>query len=174
MPDIDERLATLEIIIGIKVSSAAAKTVIDLNTAIQTLKATGMSDKGIKNILQRDLKEGGVIFGTYKNAIKNTTGSAVQMASTEATRSIFEERGVKEYKWITAGGNVCPDCLPRHNEVATYEEWEIAGLPRSGFSVCGANCGCTIVPSNYRGENLESALYRTERVKQLRKKYKNT
>lgn len=171
MPEIDERLATLEIIIGLHAETVARKTALDLSLTIDTLRLTGADDSVIKNILLADLKEGGVIFGTYRNAIKNTTGNAIQMASTEASRSVFESNNVKEYTWITGGGNTCPDCLPRHGQVASYEEWEISGLPRSGFSVCGLHCGCTLVPSTYRGEQLEKALYRTERVKELRKKY---
>jgi len=169
--DIENRLETLELIIGLHTATIARRTALDLALTIDTMRLTGADDSVIRNILLADLKQGGVIFGTFRNGIKNTTGNAIQMASTEASRSVFEERGVKEYTWITGGGNTCPDCLPRHGEVATYEEWEISGLPRSGFSVCGLHCGCTLVPSTYRGEKLEKALYRTERVKELRKKY---
>ena len=171
MPDVEERLENLEIVIGLQVETIASKTALDLNLTIQTLKLSGMSNDRIKKLLLADLKDGGVIFGTYRNAIKNTTGNAVQMASTEASRNVFESRNVKEYMWVTGGGNTCPDCLPRHGQKATYEQWEISGLPRSGFSVCKHHCGCTLVPSGYKGEKLDKALFRTERIKELRKKY---
>ena len=171
MPYIDDRLESLEIIVELQVATSASKTALDLNLTIQSLKLSGMSDNSVRNLLLADLKNGGPIFGTYRNSIKNTTGNAVQMASTEASRSVFESRGVREYSWITGGGNTCPDCKPRHGQKSTYEQWQLVGHPRSGFSVCGFHCGCTLVPSTYRGEQLENPLYRTERIKELRSKY---
>ena len=166
-------LESLEIIIANSISISATKTALDIAETVTSLRLSGMSESAIRARLLTDLNNGGIIFGTYRNAIKNTTSSAIHMASSEATRSTFESRGVKEYIWITGGGNTCPDCLPRHNEVRTYEQWQSVGIPRSGFSVCGHHCGCTLVPSTYRGEKLDKALYRTERVKELRKKFSN-
>jgi len=49
------------------------------------------------------------------------------------------------YVWITAGGNVCQDCIVRHGMKATYEEFIQLGLPKSGFSVCDTHCQCEVV-----------------------------
>lgn len=169
--ELGKSLASLEIIIATSLQATATKTALNILETVNTLRASGMSDNAIRATLLSDLNSGGIIFGTYRNAIKNTTGAAIHLASSEATRSVFESRGVKEYKWLTGGGNTCPDCLPRHGEVRTWEEWTSIGKPRSGFSVCGKNCGCTLVPSTYKGEQIEEPLYRTKRIKELRKKY---
>tara|TARA_R110000744_G_scaffold137110_2_gene247520 strand:+ start:2553 stop:3128 length:576 start_codon:yes stop_codon:yes gene_type:complete len=171
LQSLTKALETLEIVIANSIQATASKTALDITQTINNLRLSGMSDSAIRIRLLTDLNNGGVIFGTYRNAIKNTTGSAIHMASSEATRSVFEDNNVKQYSWITGGGNTCPDCLPRHGEIRTFEQWQSVGIPRSGFSVCGHNCGCTLVPSTYQGEDLEKALYRTERVKVLRKKY---
>lgn len=164
-------LASLEIIIATSLSATATKTALDIAELVNSLTLSGMSNESIKATLLTDLKSGGRIFGTYRNAIKGTTESAIHLASSEATRSVFENRGVKEYVWMTGGGNTCPDCLPRHGQVQTWEQWQIAGAPRSGFSVCRHHCGCTLIPSTYKGEQINEPLYRTKRIKELRKKY---
>ena len=168
MPD---RLEELEILIGTQIEAVAETTAIAIETAVATMVTTRMTPQRIRNVLLDDLREGGVIFGAFRNAIRNTTNSAVRMASTEATRQVFENRGVRLYRWVTAGNNVCRDCEPRHGQEDTYEAWEEVGLPRSGFSVCTSNCQCVLVPASYSTEETDGILYRQERTRQLRRKY---
>lgn len=165
------RLDELEILIGTQIEAVAEQTAIAIESAVATMVTSRMSQSAIRKVLLDDLNEGGVIFGTYRNAIKNTTNTAVRMASTEATRQVFENRGVRLFKWTTAGNNVCRDCEPRHGQVDTFQAWEEVGLPRSGFSVCKGNCQCVLVPSTYTGEQEDGILYRQERTRQLRKRY---
>lgn len=162
----------LEIIITSSMSTSTSKTILDLQQTITTLKATGASDEFIRDTLLRDLDEGGIIFGTYRNNIKNTTGNMVQMMSEAAIREQYGDKGIKSFKWITAGGNVCDDCLPRHGEVATWEEWNITGMPRSGFSVCKQNCQCQLVPSSYNDKEVQGVIRRKERKKELEEKFR--
>lgn len=44
--------------------------------------------------------------------------------------------------------DTCPDCTPRNGRVETLEIWELLGGPKSGFSVCGVDCTCRLVPVN--------------------------
>ena len=46
--------------------------------------------------------------------------------------------------WRVESAKPCPDCAPRNGMKRTYSEWELVGLPKSGFSVCGGNCRCVI------------------------------
>ncbi len=53
--------------------------------------------------------------------------------------------------WIAvADGNTCGDCLDRHAEVRTHDEWLSYGLPRSAALQCGRRCRCELLP--YRGD----------------------
>ena len=60
----------MAIIIANQLSTVAAKTVLDLTTLIQTMKANGISDAIIRETLMTDLLEGGRLFGGFRNQIK--------------------------------------------------------------------------------------------------------
>tara|TARA_R110000744_G_scaffold306599_1_gene414879 strand:- start:308 stop:838 length:531 start_codon:yes stop_codon:yes gene_type:complete len=167
-----DALDELEIIITSAMTTATTKTILDLQQTITNLTATGASKNAIRNILMQDLNEGGVIFGTYRNAIKNTTGNAVQMMSEAAIRGQYGDKNIKEFQWVTAGGNVCDDCEERSGDVATWEEWSSIGTPRSGFSVCKQNCQCQLVPSTYKDKEIEGVVRRKERRKELEAKFR--
>ncbi|QDP48449.1 MAG: hypothetical protein Unbinned6747contig1000_7 [Prokaryotic dsDNA virus sp.] len=162
----------LEIIITSSMSTATSKTILDLQQTITTLRATGASNETIKNTLLQDLDDGGIIFGTYRNNIKNATGNAVQLMSEAAIREQYGDKGIRTFKWITAGGNVCADCEPRHGDIATWEEWNTIGMPRSGFSVCKHNCQCQLVPSTYNNKEIQGVVRRKERRKELEEKFR--
>lgn len=166
-----EELDALEITIGVSLSVATGKTLLDLEGIVAEMRLSGISDDAIRNLLLADLAEGGIIFGQYKNAVKNMAKNSAEWAGSIASRTIFEEKGIKEFQWVTAGGNVCPDCEDRHLETRSMEEWRLVGLPKSGFSVCRQHCNCVLVPGTYTGENLNEPLRRAERKAELRKKF---
>ena len=97
----EQNLEDLSIIIGSTLATASAKTVLDLQGIITQMRTSGMSDDAIRNFLLNDLKQGGRIFGQYRNAIKNTVGNAVTFSSRVAQKEVFESAGVKRYKWVS-------------------------------------------------------------------------
>ena len=151
----------MAIIIANQLSTVAAKTVLDLTTLIQTMKANGISDAIIRETLMTDLLEGGRLFGGFRNQIKNTVKSGIGMVSNRATLNTFTAAGVQEFRWQTVGGDkVCPDCDDRAGEIDVIEYWRTVGLPQSGFSVCQYNCRCQLLPDTYKDENLTGKLIR--------------
>jgi len=151
----------MAIIIANQLSTVAAKTVLDLTTLIQTMKANGVSDAVIRETLMTDLLEGGRLFGGFRNQIKNTVKSGIGMVSNRATVNTFTAAGVQEFRWQTVGGkDVCPDCDDRAGEIDVMEYWRTVGLPRSGFSICQFSCRCQLLPDTYKGENLTGKLIR--------------
>ena len=70
----------------------------------------------------------------------------------------MNKKNLKQYKWITVGKNICPDCKPRHGETGELEYFKTIGMPKSEFSVCGHNCNCMLVPIEYKGEDLETPI----------------
>jgi hypothetical protein len=68
------------------------------------------------------------------------------------TQSLREraEAGTLTLQWRTSRGpRVCDDCAPRHGMGGlTLDEWERIGLPGSGWSVCGGNCECLLIPED--------------------------
>lgn len=55
-----------------------------------------------------------------------------------------EDDDGEQYEWRVESNNPCPDCSSRNGQKMSYDAWRAAGLPRSGFSVCGTNCKCTL------------------------------
>jgi|15BtaG_2_1085339.scaffolds.fasta_scaffold01601_9 hypothetical protein len=144
------------------------KSGLDIETALLIMLASGMTEEEVLIVLETDLEQGGRIFGTYRNNIKNLTGNAVEWGGGKAMRVVFATAAITEFTWITAGGNVCPDCASRHGMKGTMLYFSQIGLPKSGFSVCKTNCQCVLVPSGYEGENLDKPLRRADRKKAIK------
>tara|TARA_Y100000034_G_scaffold134556_1_gene203301 strand:- start:198 stop:1253 length:1056 start_codon:yes stop_codon:yes gene_type:complete len=149
----------LEITLSSQISNAAAQTTLSLEEAITNMKVSGMADSAIRQSLLSDLNSGGPIFGSFRNKVKNTVRNGVEFSSNQSSKGVFVKAGVERFQWVTVGdGKVCPDCDERHGETGTMEFFELLGLPGSGFSVCGPNCRCKVIPANYKGENLDKPL----------------
>ena len=135
----------------------------DLQGLISTMKASGMDNKAIKDVLINDLRTGGRLFGNYRNQIKNTVQSGIGISGGNASRSTFEKAGVKQYRWTAIGDKrVCADCQPRHGEVDSLEFWKTVGLPQSGFSICRYNCRCQLLPVDYKDREVEQPILRSQ------------
>ena len=147
------RVQVLSTIIANRLSTAAAKTTLDLQGLIATMRASGMTNIAIKEALLADLTTGGIIFGTYRNSIKSTVKAGIRKAGNLAAMNRFEKAGVKEYVWVAVSSNPCPDCDSRAGERGTKEYFDNIGMPGSGFSVCQAHCHCQVVLGGYKGDS---------------------
>lgn len=159
MPEADE-LATLTIALETGLLNAAKKTTLTLGELIANMKASGMSNAAIRQVLLNDLNTGGPLFGAFRNAVKNTVSDSVGRAGNIAARRVFDFAGIVTFRWVVVSTNTCPDCDLRHGDTGTMEYFESIGLPKSGFSVCGGHCQCVLVPESYKGENLNEPLFR--------------
>ena len=130
----------------------------NLTSKINSMSLSGMSQKEATKILLADLITGGRIFGQFKNGVKRISKNAIEEAGNVAALQKFRQANYNEYKWITVGKNICPDCKPRHGMTGDISYFSTVGLPKSEFSVCGTNCNCQLVPVEYKGENLEQPI----------------
>ena len=138
-----------------QVANAAASTTLNLQGLVQSMADQGMSAQQIQSALSRDLATGGPLFSKFKASIGNITKNGVEWSSNFSQKEVYQEAGVKEFQWQTASDGIeCDDCAARDQEKATLEEWENIGLPKSGFSVCGSNCRCVLVPMGTAGERI--------------------
>ncbi|HCI03987.1 TPA: hypothetical protein DE059_03595 [Candidatus Peribacteria bacterium] len=166
MPEIEE-LTALEISLYTSIDGTTQTTITSIEELIGKMRLQGMDDDSIRRFLVNDLKSGGRIFGTYTNALGRFTTNAVEEAGGIASRGVFERAGITNFQWQTAGGNVCPDCISRSGDTRTMEQWRMVGIPKSGFSVCGFNCNCVLVPSG-KGRSVRN---RAARKKELKEKF---
>ena len=61
----------LQITVANQMTTSAAITALTIEEAIATMQLAGMSKDAIKLTLLNDLKEGGILFGTFRNKLKN-------------------------------------------------------------------------------------------------------
>ena len=122
------------------------RTAITIDEYIQVRLTQGADPKVLREELLKDLKEGGRIFGELRRAIR-ATANGVSNRTRDITE--FAEIGIQDdYRWSAVMVNTCPDCMERHGEVKTWEEWEAEGLPRTGHTVCKENCKCVLLPAH--------------------------
>jgi acetone carboxylase gamma subunit len=130
----------------------------NLISRINSMQLSGMGREQVRKVIVADLITGGRIFGQLKNGVKRISKNTIEEAGNIAAMKKFESKNYKEYRWITVGKNICPDCRPRHGTTGDISFFSNIGLPKSEFSVCGHNCNCQLVPVEYLGENLEEPI----------------
>ena len=78
---------------------------------------------------------------------RRMTGKAINEFHLERLKVDFEDELSKRiWVWITKFKRSCDSCIPRHNQVKSYNEWERVGLPKSDALICDGNCNCDLVP----------------------------
>ena len=149
--DANAKIATL-------LESLSVIVTANLSSKVLMMKTSGMSNAAMREILLVDLITGGRIFGQYKRGVKRISKNAIEEVGNIAAYQKYVSKDYKEFKWVTVGKNICPDCQNRHGEVGDINYFSTIGLPKSGFSVCEDNCNCQLVPVEYKGENLDKPI----------------
>ena len=133
--------ATLGISYGIDVF------VTRIEREIALLRNAGISEAAIVDILRNDLTTGGRIFGEFRNTVRRGIISDTMQASRIGQDRVYGDS--MNMRWISVGTpKICPDCEERIGEVRSWNEWELVGLPASGFSVCKEFCYCQLIPDS--------------------------
>ena len=151
MPDIeflsvDDSLASTSMIIELQLSGAVQRTVVDIETLIAQMRVAGATDNVIREVLMNDLESGGRIFGGLRSQFRATGDFGVLQMSNIGSAYAMTSEGLTEFQWQTAGNRICDDCKGRSGDSRSWQEWEMVGLPGTGWSVCGSHCKCTLVP----------------------------
>jgi hypothetical protein len=138
----NREINTMNIFLGAK----ASRTAITLEEYINVRLLQGVTRDVIRAELLADLETGGRIFGEFRNAIR-ATANGVSNRMRDAAE--FSELGViTTYRWSAVLIKTCPDCIERHGQIKTWEEWEAEGLPRTGHTVCKEYCRCVLLPAD--------------------------
>ena len=129
------------------------ETIAEINLRVQTLTLAGADPMAIRKLLIDDLQNNGRIFGGLANGVTGATNLGITSASQVSELLTYVEEGYTRLKWVTVSKKPCPQCAERAGRVELKEYWEAIGYPRSGFSVCGPNCKCHLVPFDYKGKD---------------------
>jgi len=134
-------VSTMSIILD----SKHAKMAMTLNEFIDSSIAQGVSPDILEEELLNDLLNDGRLFSDFRRQIKATTNGIIKKASDSGQFAEDDEVEVM-YRWVAVSDkNVCPDCIERHGEVHTLDEWTSLGMPATGFTVCKDNCRCKLI-----------------------------
>ena len=129
------------------------ETIAEINLRVQTLTLAGADPMAMRQLLIDDLQNNGRIFGGLANGVTGATNLGITSASQVSELLTYVEEGYTRLKWVTVSKKPCPQCAERAGRVELKEYWEAIGYPRSGFSVCGPNCKCHLVPFDYKGKD---------------------
>jgi hypothetical protein len=127
----------------------AEKATISMQQHVQMLRAGGMTDAAIRELMIADFHaENSALFSSYKNGVRELiTGGVHQSYQLGVTNEYLSSYGDEApMKWTVESDNPCDDCAARAGEVDTLRNWTIRGMPKSGFSRCGRRCLCSLTP----------------------------
>ena len=138
-------------VMSIYLQSVSDSTSVSLEGFIRSRLAQGVSIDNIKQALLNDLNTGGPFFGNFLRSIKATAyGSMTRLRNVP----VFAENGIDvKYRWVSVLVNTCPDCMERHGEIKTWDDWESEGLPQTGATICEqrwgiGTCRCMLLPES--------------------------
>jgi len=115
---------------------------------VGTQTSAGVATSSIEDILANDMGEEGRIFGELRNTVKESLVEGINQTSRAGAFQAYDPDEDTLFTWVTvAGHRICKDCLPRGGERKTLRDWEAAGVPASGWSICGGYCYCILDPS---------------------------
>ena len=134
----------LEILLMADLALESEKQILTIQEFIRTRLASGMSKEQIREILQRDLIQGGQLFGDFRKNVK----SIQRNASEDFARAPLIEGRDENFDWVGIGDSkICDDCLERNNmPPKPFGEWAAIGLPGEGATACNKNCRCILLP----------------------------
>jgi len=119
-----------------------------VNKAVQTQRASGISSAAISAGLANDMATGGPVFGEIRNTIKGSLVEGINQSGRAGSFEAYDADDKTLFMWVTvAGHKICQDCAPRGGQPAELKDWEGAGMPGTGWSVCGGHCYCILDPT---------------------------
>ena len=114
---------------------------------IAILRGSGVGDAAIVQILSDDLRDGGRIFGEFRNTLKRGIVGGIMQGFRIGQDNVYGDS--VNFRWVSVGSpRICDDCASRVGQVDIWENWQAEGLPASGFSVCKENCYCQLIPED--------------------------
>ena len=119
----------------------------NIEKTVSTMMANGLSDEAIETVLAKDMGVGGRIFGELRNNTKASIALGIGQASRLGQYENYDlDKG--QFAWVTVGGHrICLDCESREGIIMNFQNWEMAGLPGSGWSLCQGYCYCVLDPT---------------------------
>jgi hypothetical protein len=120
----------------------------DIDLAIRSARATGMSNEAIAQSLTRDLENRSGAFASYAGGVNSAGNDLFHLTAQGASND-----GVRDaadlFVWtLDPTADHCGDCLANAEAgEKTFEAWESQGLPGMGSTECGEYCKCSLDPS---------------------------
>lgn len=135
-------------VMKITLDASAVRTAMTLERFIQTNLLNGVEPSVIEQFLLKDLEEDGPIFKEFRRSIESSCNGSINNFRDSGQWAEDEDINIKAWRWVAVLANTCPQCVERHGDAKTMEEWEAEGLPRAGFTYCKENCQCLLIDAD--------------------------
>jgi hypothetical protein len=151
-------------VIRVRGQQVSGNLVSEILFIIEQGRQNGQSSEGILQNIRNQIKPGGRLYSQVEGAIKRSHSAFVYQSSGYGQESVRQKTVTPDtkMKWVINSFNTCPDCLVRNGLVKTYREWLALGMPKSGFSVCGNNCKCDLIPIGNYPDGLEELALKSD------------
>ena len=153
MSELIQNIAALELFIDEALLIEAEFAAALLEREIGIMRASGLGEEAIKEVLDIDFAAKGRIFGQIENATKAHVAGMITAASNSAQHEVYVDAGIDDSRrWVVvnlgpaAVASPCPDCIGRQDRVERLDVWQAIGEPGSGWSVCRQHCYCILAP----------------------------
>lgn len=141
------------------ISAAVDDFANEVRALSKNMRAHGLTKPEIVTYLFNERNDSRPIYNRFNNRIKKILDDAVDRAAA----LVYGEGMIRQFagtnrpfKWVSVGdGRVCPNCLTRHLQEHTYNDWRKMGVPRAGFTFCLLSCRCILLPTEYVDDELD-------------------
>jgi hypothetical protein len=118
-----------------------------IDLAITSLRAGGMSDQAIFARLKSDLDNQSDLFSAFSGQIEGANTDLFHLQSQSESNNAVD--GASElFEWVLdPEADHCGDCIANAaKEPMSFADWESEGLPGMGNTECGEYCKCSLDP----------------------------
>jgi len=139
-----------------------------------SVQLEGRSGFSVVEQLRNDLRTGGPIFKpmtggrqwldhvsrmTQQSSDRSAANGSVQLLAPGTVSAIEADEEMLNalHRWVSVlSENTCDPCKGRHDQVATWEQWDEDGRPGTDWNgTCRSRCNCQLVPLEARAESTE-------------------
>lgn len=133
--------------IGSQLAHESNRLQSDIDAYLGAVETSGMSREAISALVfEGESVTARAFTDSFRRRIISIIDSSINRSWGDGmiSRQSSESPDDQLYTWRAESGDPCPDCAGRNGDKRSLAEWQIAGLPRSGWSLCHQNCKCIL------------------------------
>lgn len=118
-----------------------------LELTIESMRASGISDKAIFDRLKTDLDNNSDLFSSYAGGVEGASADLLHLESQMSSSAEVQDAADLFIWTLDPTAQHCEDCLANAGKgELPFEFWQGLGLPGMGNTACGEFCKCSLDP----------------------------